>query len=97
MSEKMDPIKRDKIVTYAVVALVAIDMIAMGVLVGLNVAGSVSMETMLVISTILSLLMFAIIAGYIFYSYKAKDKIIAYKEKLDSMEKEDSGENSADD
>ena len=97
MSEEMDPIKRDKIVTYSVVALVALDMIAMGILVGLNTAGTVSMETMLVVSTVLSLLMFAIIAGYIFYSYKAKDKIIAYKEKLDRMEKENSEEKSSDD
>ena len=48
MSEKMDPIKRDKIVTYAVVALVAIDMIAMGALVGLNVAGRMTICNMAV-------------------------------------------------
>ncbi|MBQ7978492.1 MAG: hypothetical protein IJ248_01895 [Candidatus Methanomethylophilaceae archaeon] len=89
MSEEMDPIKKDKIVTYAAVALVALDMVAMAILVGLNAAGTVSMETMLIVSTLLSLLMFAIIVVYLIYSHRARPKILEYKEKRDGIRKEE--------
>jgi len=91
MSDEMDPIKKDKIVTFTVIGLVCLDMVAMAVLVGLNATGGITMETMLYVSTILSVLMFAIIAVYMLYSYRSKPKLMEYKKMRDSMESEEKG------
>ncbi len=85
MSEKMDPIKKDKIITFTVIGLVMLDMIAMAVLMALHTTGNLDQEAMLNISTVLSVLMAVIIVSFIIYSYKAKPKLIEYKKQRDGI------------
>jgi len=92
MSAPMDPIKRDKIVTFGVVIVVAIIMIAMAAIVGLQSAGSMPQEDMLIISSILSGLMFVVIAIYMVYSYKTKPSLIEYKKLRDGESKNEEEE-----
>ena len=58
----MDPIKKDKIITFAVVIAVAAVMIAMAAVVYLQSAGSIKEESMLMMCSMFSGLMFLIIA-----------------------------------
>ncbi|MBP5735673.1 MAG: hypothetical protein J6W53_07690 [Candidatus Methanomethylophilaceae archaeon] len=79
----MDPITRDKIVTYAVVIAVGLSMLAMVVVVYLQSTGSIEQESMLMMSSMLSGLMFLIIAIYMVYSYKTKASLMMYKKMRD--------------
>ena len=79
----MDPIKKDKIITFAVVIAVAVVMIAMAAVVYLQSAGSIKEESMLMMCSMFSGLMFLIIAIYMVYSYKTKASLQMYKKLRD--------------
>ena len=79
----MDPIKKDKIITFAVVIAVAAVMIAMATVVYLQSAGSIKEESMLMMCSMFSGLMFLIIAIYMVYSYKTKASLQMYKKLRD--------------
>ena len=79
----MDPIKRDKIITFAVVIAVAAVMVVMAAVVYLQSTGDIKQESMLMMSSMLSGLMFLIIAIYMVYSYKTKASLQMYKKLRD--------------
>jgi Ca2+/H+ antiporter len=79
----MDPIKRDKIITFAVVIAVAVVMMVMVAVVYLQSTGDIKQESMLMMSSMLSGLMFLIIAIYMVYSYKTKASLQMYKKLRD--------------
>ena len=79
----MDPIKRDKIITFAVVIAVAAVMVVMVAVVYLQSTGDIKQESMLMMSSMLSGLMFLIIAIYMVYSYKTKASLQMYKKLRD--------------
>ena len=79
----MDPIKRDKIITFVVVIAVAVVMMVMVAVVYLQSTGDIKQESMLMMSSMLSGLMFRIIAIYMVYSYKTKASLQMYKKLRD--------------
>ncbi len=79
----MDPIKRDKIITFVVVIAVAVVMMVMVAVVYLQSTGDIKQESMLMMSSMLSGLMFLIIAIYMVYSYKTKASLQMYKKLRD--------------
>ncbi len=79
----MDPIKRDKIITFAVVIAVAAVMVVMAAIVYFQSTGDIKQESMLMMSSMLSGLMFLIIAIYMVYSYKTKASLEMYKKLRD--------------
>ncbi len=79
----MDPIKRDKIITFAVVIAVAAVMVVMAAIVYFQSTGDIKQESMLMMSSMLSGLMFLIIAIYMVYSYKTKASLQMYKKLRD--------------
>ena len=79
----MDPIKKDKIITFAVVIAVAAVMVVMAAIVYFQSTGDIKQESMLMMSSMLSGLMFLIIAIYMVYSYKTKASLEMYKKLRD--------------
>ena len=84
----MDPIQKDKLITYIVIAFVILSIVANGAIVYLHNSGSIDMQSMLIYSTVISVAMFGLIFAFMIYSYRAKPKLIEFKKQRDGVQDE---------
>jgi len=66
-----------------------LSMMAMAAIVYLNNTGAITYQDMLIYSTVMSLVMFAIIIIYMVYSMRARPKLIEYKQLRDAAKEEE--------
>ncbi len=88
----MDPIKKDKIITFSVIGLVALIMISMLLIFAMYTNGSMSEDQMLMLSSTLSGAMFVIIIVFALISFKSQSALKQYKEMKEEMENENEEE-----
>lgn len=84
----MDPIQKDKLVTYIVIVFVILSIVANGAIVYLHNSGSIDMQTMLVYSTVISVAMFGLIFAFMIYSYRTRPKLLEFKKQRDGVRDE---------
>ena len=85
----MNPKKKDQMITYAVVAVVALIMVMMAAMMYMYGTGGMSEVDMLMLSTAFSSVMFIVVIIYGLYSYKAKNSLMEYKKFEEMMRKEE--------
>gem|GEM_PF-3694767 len=90
--ESVDAIKKDKMITYTILALVALIMVGMLLIFAIYVNGTITEDQMLMTTTALSSGMFLIVIVYALISYKNQATLKEYKrmkEELEDEKKED--------